>query len=71
MYILEDVWDIIEFVRVRGIWIILEFDVLGIVNEVVEVIRLFFFNNNIKVNWFDCERIIKLDYVFSINFICC
>lgn len=43
MYILEDVWDIIEFVRVRGIWIILEFDVLGIINKVVEVIRLFFF----------------------------
>lgn len=43
MYILEDVWDIIEFVRVRGIWIILEFDVLGIINRVVEVIRLFFF----------------------------
>lgn len=50
MYILEDVWDIIEFVRVRGIWIILEFDVLGIINKVVEVIRLvFFFYNNIKV----------------------
>lgn len=49
-YILEDVWDIIEFVRVRGIWIILEFDVLGIINKVVEVIRLvFFFYNNIKV----------------------